>query len=94
MKMPKKGSANTFKNCHKQLPVQKLKTYNGHTSFKFQTRNYIIFTVLSRFEFELPVPFVIYAEFEAITQKIDSYQTNDENFFSEKYQKHKDCEYG
>jgi len=48
--MPKKGSAITLKNYHKQLPV----------------------------------PFVIYADFKAITQKIDSCQPNDENSFSEK----------
>jgi len=37
---------------------------------------------------------VIYANFEAITQKIDNCQPNDENSFSEKYQKHKECGYG
>jgi len=60
LKCPKKGSAITFKNYHKQLPV----------------------------------PFVIYADFEAITQTIDSCQLNDENSFSERYQKYKDCGYG
>jgi len=47
IEMPKKGSAITFKNYHKQLSV----------------------------------PFVKYADFEAITQKIDSCQPNDENSF-------------
>jgi len=37
---------------------------------------------------------VIYADFEAITQKIDSCQPKDENSFSEKFHKHKDCGYG
>jgi len=37
---------------------------------------------------------VIYADFEAITQKINNCQPNDKNSFSEKYQKHKDCGYG
>jgi len=60
IEMPKKGSAITFKNYHKQLPV----------------------------------PIVIYADFEAVSQKIDSCQPNDENSFSEKYQKHKDSGYG
>jgi len=41
----------------------------------------------------LPVSFVIYANFKFITQKIDTCQPNDENSFSEKYQKHKDCGY-
>jgi len=36
---------------------------------------------------------VIYADFEAVTQKINSCQPNDENSFSEIYQKHKDCSY-
>ena len=36
---------------------------------------------------------VIYADFEAITQKIDSCQPNDERSYTERYQKHFDCGY-
>ena len=34
------------------------------------------------------VPFVIYADFEAVTEKIDSVSPNPEKSFTEKYQKH------
>ena len=34
------------------------------------------------------VPFVIYADFEAITEKIDSATPNPEKSYTEKYQKH------
>ena len=47
----------------------------------------------NNFQKQLPVPFVIYADFEAITQKIDSCQPNDEKSYTEKYQKHIDCGY-
>jgi len=39
---------------------------------------------------QLKVLFVIYADFEAITEKVDSCKPND----SESYQKHTDCSYG
>ena len=47
----------------------------------------------NNFHKQLPVPFVIYADFEAITQKIDSCQPNDEKSYTERYQKHIDCGY-
>ena len=34
------------------------------------------------------VPFVIYADFEAVTEKIDSVTPNPEKSYTEKYQKH------
>ena len=34
------------------------------------------------------VPFVIYSDFEAITEKIDSCTPNPEKLYTEKYQKH------
>ena len=43
---------------------------------------------------QLPVPFVIYADFEAITEKIDSCQRNDNKSYTEAYQNHRDCGYG
>ena len=43
---------------------------------------------------ELPVPFVIYADFEAITEKISSCQPNNNKSYTEVYQKHTDCGYG
>ena len=43
---------------------------------------------------QLPVPFVIYADFEAITEKVDSCQPSDKKSYTEAYQKHTDCGYG
>ena len=43
---------------------------------------------------QLSVPFVIYADFEAITEKLDSCQPNNEKSYTEAYQKHTDCGYG
>ena len=45
----------------------------------------------SNFHKQLPVPFVIYADFKAITQKIDTCQPNDARSYTERYQKHIDC---
>ena len=44
---------------------------------------------------QLPVPFVIYADFEAITEKKykDAWQPNNDESYTESYQKHKICRY-
>ena len=44
---------------------------------------------------QIPVPFVIYADFEAITRKVkgDKVKNNDQSY-TEAYQKHEDCGYG
>ena len=42
----------------------------------------------------LPVPFVIYADFEAITERIDSCQPSDQQSYTNTYQSHKACGYG
>ena len=47
----------------------------------------------NNFHKQLPVSFVRYADFEAITQKIDSCQPNDERSYTERYQKHIACGY-
>ena len=46
-----------------------------------------------KFHKQLPAPFVIYANFETLTQKIDSSQPDDNKAYTEKYQKHVDCGY-
>ena len=46
------------------------------------------------FHKQLPVPFVIYADFEAITEKIQGCIPSDEKSYTEAYQKHTDCGYG
>ncbi|XP_068707842.1 uncharacterized protein [Montipora foliosa] len=48
----------------------------------------------NNFHKQLPVPFVIYADFEAITVKIHGCQPNNNKSFTEAYQKHTDCGYG
>ena len=40
------------------------------------------------------MPFVIYADFEAITEKISDCQPNNNKSYTEAYQKHTDCGYG
>ena len=42
----------------------------------------------------LPAPFVIYADFEAITEKIDGCQPSDQQSYTNTYQSHKACGYG
>ena len=42
---------------------------------------------IKNFKKSMRVPFVIYADFEAVTEKIDSATPNPEKLFTEKYQK-------
>ena len=42
----------------------------------------------------MQVPFVIYADFEAITEKIQGCNMNDQQSCTDKYQKHTGCGYG
>ena len=46
------------------------------------------------FQKQQAVPFVIYADFEAITEKVDSCQPSDKKSYTEAHQKHTDCGYG
>ena len=43
---------------------------------------------------QIPAPFVIYADFEAITEKVHGCLPNNEKSYTEAYQKHTDCGYG
>ena len=43
---------------------------------------------------QLPVPFVIYADFEAITEKVSGCQPDDAKSYTDKYQNHTGCSYG
>ena len=43
---------------------------------------------------QLPVPFVIYADFESVTEKVSSCQQSDNKSYTEQYQKHTACSYG
>ena len=46
------------------------------------------------FHKQLDVPFVIYADFEAITEKVQTVSPNNIKSFTEAYQNHVDCGYG
>ena len=48
----------------------------------------------NNFHKQLPVPFVIYADFEAITKKVQGCRPNDNKSYTEAYQTHEDCGYG
>lgn len=43
---------------------------------------------------QMPVPFVIYAGFEAITEKVQGCQPYGDKSYTDKYQKHTACSYG
>ena len=47
----------------------------------------------NNFHKQQPVPFVIYADFEAITEKISGCKPNNDKSYTEAYQKHTDCSY-
>lgn len=49
---------------------------------------------LQNFHKQMPVPFVIYADFEAITEKIPGYRPSNTQSYTESYQKHTGCSYG
>ena len=48
----------------------------------------------NNFHKQQAVPFVIYADFEAITEKVQGCMPSDGKSYTEAYQKHKDCGYG
>ena len=66
---------------------------NGTQGITMPTNNEKILK-FNGFKKQLPVPFVIYADFEAITEKIDSCQPNVNKSYTEAYQNHRDCGYG
>ena len=43
---------------------------------------------------QMPAPFVIYADFEAVTEKIQGCEPNNNKSYTNKYQKHTSCSYG
>ena len=68
-------------------------TVNGTQAVKMPDKNNNILKY-NNFHKQQPVPFVIYADFEAITEKISSCQPNNNKSYTEAYQKHTDCGYG
>ena len=73
---------------HKENCIQ----VNGTQAIKMPTKDNIL--KFNNFHKQLAIPFVIYADFEAITEKIHGCQPNNDKSFTEAYQKHTDCGYG
>ena len=76
-------------STHKDNCIQ----VNGTQAVKMPNKDNNILK-FNNFHKQLPVPFVIYADFEAITEKISGCQPNNDKSYTEAYQKHTDCGYG
>ena len=76
-------------NNHKDNCIQ----VNGTQAVKMPNKDNNILK-FNNFHKQLPVPFVIYTDFEAITEKISSCQPNNDKSYTEAYQKHTDSGYG
>ena len=68
-------------------------TVNGTQAVKMPDKNNNTLKY-NNFHKQQPVPFVIYADFEAITEKISGCQPNNNKSYTEAYQKHTDCGFG
>ena len=76
-------------NNHKDNCIQ----INGTQAAKMPDKDNNILK-FNNFHKQQPVPFVIYADFEAITEKISGCKPNNDKSYTEAYQKHTDCGYG
>ena len=65
---------------------------NGTQAIKMPSKDKNILK-FENFHKQQAVPFVIYADFEAITEKISGCKPNDDKSYTEAYQKHTDCGY-
>ena len=63
---------------------------NGTQAIKMPDKDNNILK-FNNFHKQQPVPFVIYADFEAITEKFQGCQPNNDKSYTEAYQKHIDC---
>ena len=68
-------------------------TINGKQAIKMPKKGDNILK-FNNFHKQFPVPFVIYADFEAITKKMQDCRPNDDKSYTEAYQTHEDCGYG
>ena len=73
-------------NDHKDICLE----INGTQAIKMPNK-YNDILKFNNFHKEIRVPFVIYADFEAITEKISTCQPNDNKSYTKAYQKHTDC---
>ena len=76
-------------NDHKDNCIQ----VNGAQAVKMPDKDNNILKFIN-FHKQQPVPFVIYADFEAIIEKISGCKPNNNKSYTEAYQKHTDCGYG
>ena len=76
-------------NDHKDNCIQ----INGTQAIKMPDKDNNILR-FNNFHKQQPIPFVIYADFEAITEKIQGCRQNNDSSYTEAYQKHTDCGYG
>ena len=76
-------------NDHKKICL----TINGCQAVQMSEKGKNILK-FNNFHKQQKVPFVIYADFEAITEKISGCKPNDDKSYTEAYQKHTDCGYG
>ena len=74
---------------HKDICIQ----VNGTQAIKMPQKDNNILK-FNNFHKQQPVPFVIYADFEAITEKIHGCQQEGKKSYTEAYQIHTDCGYG
>ena len=82
-------SSDRVLNNHKEICIQ----INGTQAVNMPTKDNNILK-FNNFHMQQPVPFVIYADFEAITEKIHGCQPNSNKSYTEAYQRHTDCGYG
>ena len=67
-------------------------TINGAQAIKMPEADDMVY--FKNYHKGLEVPFVIYADFEAINEKVHGCQANNDKSDTESYQKHGDCGYG
>ena len=82
------SSDRVLKN-HENICIQ----VNGTQAIKMPDKNNNILK-FNNFHKQQPVPFVIYADFEAITEKVQGCQQDGNKSYTEAYQRHTDCGYG
>ena len=82
-------SSEIILNDHKGTCLQ----VNGEQAIKMPTKENNILKFENYYK-QQQVPFVIYADFESILEKIQGCKPYDEKSYTQAYQKHTDCSYG
>ena len=82
-------SSDRVLSSHKENCIQ----VNGTQAIKMPNKDNNILK-FNNFHKQQPVPFVIYADFEAITEKVQGCQQEGNKLYTEAYQTHTDCGYG